>query len=127
MIEILSSAIALLAVGVSAYAVWESKRTQLNAAYFAEKTEAYRNFLSCASEFVLTQSKDANAAFAAAVYHLQLFAPHDIQEASQEYYRDLVAAAKAGTLVAGSSGWADRDLYGISSAMKADLASFRKR
>lgn len=47
MLELISCGISLCAVCVSAYAVFGSKRTQLNATYFAEKVAAYNGFLSC--------------------------------------------------------------------------------
>ena len=127
MIEILSSAIALLAVCVSAYAVWESKRTQLNAAYFSEKTQAYSNFLTCASDFVLDQTSHARNRLAASLYQLQLFAPAEIQELCQECYKNLIDAAAHQGFAHGNTVWADQALFSISESMKTDLASFRKR
>ena len=127
MLDLLPSAIALLAVCVSAYAVWESKRTQLNAAYFAEKTRSYENFLSCASEFVFEQSWKTKNDLAAAVYQLRLFAPAEIETQAREYYTALLEASNLRELVPGKSQWADEALEEIASAMRTDLASFRRR
>lgn len=89
-VTLASCAVALLAVCVSAWAVWESKQTQLNAAYFSEMTAAYSSFLGGVSQFVLRQDEPSKNTLASDLYRLKLFASDQIMENAQKLYTSLL-------------------------------------
>lgn len=123
-ITLVSCATSLLAVCISAYAVWESKQTQLNAAYFSEMTAAYSKYLDSISMFVLRRDVASRDSLAADLYKLKLFAPEKIMKASQELYNDLLL-------------WSDQEhdigfplddrVHDLAELMKAHLETFHRR
>lgn len=119
-----SCIVSLLAVCVSAYAAWESKQTQLNAAYFSEMTAAYSNFLGSISQFVFRRDALSRDALASDLYRLKLFASDQIMEDAQKLYSALLEWCSKEY----SEGFPlDSRIHNLAEQMRAHLETFRRR
>lgn len=123
-ITLISCGISLCAVCVSAYAVWEAKQTQLNAAYFAEMTAAYSRYLNSVCEFGFRRDSISRDELAADLYKLKLFASAEIMKEAQNLYVDLLSWSQQGC---STHSPLDSKIHALAEMMRSHLETFRHR
>lgn len=122
--DILPGLVSLVAVIVSGCAVSQTRKTQLTATYFSEKTRAYSDYLDSVARFVFHPCNETRDNIASALYRVQLFAPGKIASAAQNVY---VVAIDWSHSDKESALGIDELVNELGSLMRADLASFDHR
>lgn len=124
LLTLISCGISLFAVCVSAYAVWETKQTQLNAAYFSEMTTAYSQYLGSVCDFVFRRDSASRDKLAADLYKLELFATEKIMRDAQALYLELLEWSQRGCATQFPL---DPKTHSLAEEMRAHLETFRHR
>lgn len=122
--EWIASIVSVCALCVSIYSVRQSKRSELNAAYFAQMTVAYSDYLGSISQFVLLGGKPQADHMAVCLYQLKLFATDEIMKKAQALYQVLLDWQSQGS--SGNFPY-DGKVHDLAEAMRHHLDSFRYR
>lgn len=122
--EIIASIVSICALCISVYSIRQSKRSELNAAYFAQMTNSYSAYLGSISKFVMDGGLQARDDLAVRLYQLKLFATPEIMRQAQVLYQVLLDWKPQGS----SRGFPyDEKIHDLAEAMRHHLDSFRYR
>lgn len=120
--EIIASIVSICALCISVYSIRQSKRSDLNAAYFAQMTASYSAYLGSISQFVMLRGKAQADQVAGCLYQLKLFATPGIMRQAQELYELLLTWQPQN--FSGHFPY-DNQIHALSESMREHLDSFR--
>ncbi len=115
--------ISLAGVCVSAYSLYISRRTALNAHYFSIVTEAYSKFVSSTTNFVYIRDSESLNQLSDSLYQVLLVTTDEIADEASELYRLVLDWAESGDTTFPY----DDKIHDLQKSFRADLAFLTKK